>query len=291
MQMADAPHQAEVTVDIRAEVTKKIVEALEAGVAPWIRPWKSDAPRNMNSGRAYTGINTMLLTWAQSLRGYKSSQWTTFKGAQKQGGMVRKGEKGSMVIFWNIIDKKDDVGNIKKVPLLRYYTVFNREQVDGLPALPMEDKFEDHEGAELVVAGTGARIQFGGDRAAFIPSLDLITMPTPESFKDQASYYATMFHELAHWTGVESRLNRFKDAGGFGTPEYATEELVAEMASAFLCAELGFQGNLQHPNYLAHWITVLKSDSNAIFSANSKATKAADFILKNAEDVDPADED
>lgn len=278
--------------NIYAEVTNKIIEALEAGVAPWVRPWTGgDVPRNGNSQRPYNGINAMLLEFAGME--YGSHEWFTFKGAKKLGGQVRKGERSTMIVFWKIFHKdvEDEItGEIerKKIFFLKHYNVFNREQIDGLPAERTPDAVPPIEDIDAIVEETGARITYGGNRAAYAPMLDQIMMPERDYFKDAAAFYATQFHELAHWTAP--RLDR-KISGTFGSPEYAREELVAEIASAYLSDRCGLDGTLQHPEYLAHWIKVLKEDERVIFSVAKEARQAAEFILPSESDDSEGGED
>lgn len=270
--------------DIRQEVTDKIVEALESGTAPWVKPWTGNAldgaPHNL-SGHVYRGINVLLLTLAQMNRGYATSQWMTYNQAKKEGGQVRKGERSTTVVLYKIIPLKDEDGEDTglTIPIMRHFAVFNRDQVDGLPPVEVVEvpEVERHESAEEVIANTGAKISHGGDRAFYSPSADAVRLPNPESFDNVEEYYATAFHELGHWTGHKSRLDR-QIRNVHGSKEYALEELIAELTSAFLCVENNVEGRLQHPEYIAGWIKVLKDDKRAIFTASSKARKAADFV-------------
>jgi antirestriction protein ArdC len=275
--------------DLYQTVTDNIIAAIEqGGELPWVRPWTTTGgPRNGMTGRAYSGVNHLLLTIAGAK--YSSAEWFTFKNAQKLGGSVRKGEKGTQVVFWNIISKKNEVGKDETIPLLRYFLVFNRDQIDGLPAPKVAERpeFNSVEVAEAFIAATGANITFGGDRACYNMVTDSITLPTQESFVDAGAYYATAFHELVHWTGHQSRLDRLK-ATPFGSPEYAKEELVAELGAAFLCAEYGIDGKTQHPEYIKNWLAVLKDDKRFIFRASSLANKAV--ALLNGSDEEGAGE-
>jgi len=270
--------------DLYQTITDNIVAAIEeGGTLPWVRPWTSaGGPRNGATGRAYNGVNHLLLTIAGMK--YTSNEWFTFKNAQKLGGNVRKGEKGTQVTFWNIIKKKNAAGKDETIPLLRYFVVFNREQIEGLPLPKVEETnpFQMNEVAERFIDSVGASINYGGDRAVYNFMSDNITLPTKESFKDEGAFYATAFHELIHWTGHNSRLDRLK-ATPFGSPEYAKEELVAELGAAFLCAEHGVDGMTQHPEYIGNWLKVLKNDKRFIFKAASLATKAVGF-LKGSDD-------
>jgi antirestriction protein ArdC len=265
--------------DLYQTVTDNIIAAIEnGGNLPWVRPWSvSGSPRNGMTGRVYSGVNHLLLTIAGAP--YSSNEWFTFKNAAKLGGSVRKGQKGTQVVFWNIIKKKNAAGKDESIPLLRYFLVFNRDQIDNLPQPVIADKpeFNPIDSAEQLIYSAGATINFGGDRAVYNMVTDAITLPTKESFVDEGAYYATAFHELIHWTGHDSRLDRLK-ATPFGSPDYAKEELVAELGAAFLCAEYGINGKTQHPEYIKSWLNVLKNDKRFIFRASSMANKAVEFL-------------
>ena len=275
--------------DLYQEVTDKIVASLEAGVVPWVKPWKCNArnggmPYNAISGKPYRGINTFLLCAPQ----YASTAWMTYKQATDIGANVRKGEHGSMIVFYKpfaVKDKNakpDADGNTKErmIPLLRSFTVFNLEQIENLP-IKMQwtgderTEIERHAVAESYMSK--ATIVHGGDCACFVPSHDLIRLPQPTQFNSMADYYGTALHELTHWSGHAPRLNR-EYGKRFGDQQYAREELVAEMGSAFLCASCGIESKLQHAEYIGNWIQVLKNDKRAVLIAASAAQKAADFV-------------
>lgn len=274
-------------------VTDKIVEALEAGVAPWKRSWartQAGEYRNAVSGKHYRGINVLLLNVASAVNGWSDPRFLTYKNADALGGKVRKGEKATQVILWNFINKDDEVrpdGTVKKqvIPFIRYYNVFNVEQCEGLnipslvPEMPM--LVDDvNEMAEKVLALANVRI--GGDRACFVPNSDIVMMPPKSAFELPEMYYSVACHEMVHWSGHKSRLNRDL-SGRFGNEAYAFEELVAEMGSAFVGSHVGipFEG-MQHPEYIATWVRKLKDDNRAIFTAASKAQIAADYLLEKA---------
>ena len=268
--------------DIQETVTAQIISALESGTAPWRKPWKGNAsPHNVISGKTYQGINWFLL----SMMG--GGGFLTYKQAQSLGGNVRKGEKGSPIIFWNFIEKKKANGEIGKVAFLRSYTVFSVSQCDGLelPAPESEGEtvpFVPIERAEETIAKTGAEISHGGNRAFYRPATDQIQMPEKTAFHAPEEYYSTAFHELAHWTGHTSRLARkgIEDVAAFGSATYSKEELIAEMGAAFLCAEHGIDSTLENSAaYLQGWIKALKGDSSLAISAAGAASKAANFIL------------
>lgn len=284
--------------DVYSRVTARIVAELEQGTRPWLKPWSAThadgritLPLRSN-GKAYRGVNVLLL-WGEAIaRGYSCPMWMTYKQAQELGGQVRKGETGSLVVYANSVTKTetDDKGeeHERSIPFMKGYTVFNVEQVDGLPAhfygkpehpLPEAQRIE---AAERFAQHTGATIRHGGNRAFYAPSLDFVQLPPFEAFKDPESYYGTQTHELVHWTGHKSRLDRnFENGHRFGSEGYAFEELVAELGAAFLCAELGItpEPREDHAAYLASWLKVLKGDKRAIFSAAAHAQRAADYLL------------
>jgi antirestriction protein ArdC len=270
--------------DLYQNITDQIITAIENdGTLPWVRPWNvAGGPRNGMTNRPYSGVNHLLLSIAGM--NYGSNEWFTFKNAQKLGGQVRKGMKGTRVVYWNIIKKKDAAGKDETFPLLRYFLVFNREQIDGLPVKNVEENsFNPIEAAESFLGNVGATVNFGGDRAVYNFKTDEITLPSKGSFTDEPSFYSTAFHELIHWTGHESRLDRLK-LTPFGSPEYAKEELVAELGAAFLCAEYGIDGQTQHPEYIKSWLNVLKNDKRFIFKAASQANKAVGFLIGAGEE-------
>lgn len=283
--------------DLYQIVTDKIVAQLESGVSPWVKPWSNSGhgglPFNCITGKPYRGINTMLL-WAPAQS--EGEGWLTFKQAQEVGANVRKGEKGSMIVFFKpllVKDKNSDEGKEKSVPMLKHFTVFHSSQVENLPekylpvAIAVPTERQKIDAAELLLQQ--ATINHGGDRAYYRIDTDAITLPHQQQFKSVDDYYATALHELTHWTGAKHRLardfnNRFGDSG------YAREELVAEMGAAFLCARTGIAGQLQHASYIQSWLKVLKHDKRAVFVASSAAQKAADFILGSKQAVEQQDE-
>jgi antirestriction protein ArdC len=293
-------------VDVYEAVTNAIVEALESGdVGSWTKPWTTGGlHRSASTGREYRGVNQLVTMFSAFAQGFTSNLWLTFNQASKlvgEGEKVLKGErgeqKGTKVVFWKFGDKEVKDANGKPVRnsdgtvrtervllFASHYTVFNVEQTN-VPVekyakhLPATNDVEANEACEAFVAGTGATFVPGGDRAFYSPMADHIGLPPRERFDDAASYYATAFHELTHWTGHESRCDRKLD-NRFGDDAYAAEELVAELGSAFLSAEHGLEGKLQHPEYLSHWLKVLKADNKAIFTAASKAQEAADYLKK-----------
>lgn len=278
--------QASAKTDVYQEVTDRIVSAIEAGgTLPWVKPWRScGVPRNAITGRPYTGINTILLAMAP----FASNEWLTYNQAKQVGAQVRKGEQGTQVVLFKpfkVTDKNDPDSKEKTIPLLRSFTVFNVAQIDNLPnkfAKPTAADAQDfsiNEQAESMLAH--AVIEHGSNQACYVPSRDKILMPHKADFKSISDYYATALHELTHWTGHTSRLAR-DFTGRFGDESYAFEELVAELGAAFLCASCSIDGTLQHDNYIAHWLKVLKADKKAIFTAASAARKSTEFISCDA---------
>ena len=282
-------------IDIYTRVTNQIVAAMEAGVRPWYQPWKSGVgagtlsrPLRLN-GIPYRGINVLLLWNEAQDKGYSGNVWMTYKQAEGLGAHVRKGEHGTMVVYANTVTKTetDDQGDEveQSIPFLKAYTVFNIAQVENLPADLTPQRVDETGTMELLeepeefLRATGACFRHGGSRAFFAPGADFIQLPDPQSFKDPASYAATKAHELAHWTGHKDRLAR-EFGLRFGDAAYAFEELVAELSSAFLCADMGISAEprVDHAAYLSSWLQVLKQDKKAIFSAASHAQKAVDFL-------------
>ncbi|MDR3490085.1 MAG: zincin-like metallopeptidase domain-containing protein, partial [Bradyrhizobium sp.] len=220
-------------------VTKQIIDELEAGAIPWTQPWKNQRrggvmPLNAATGRPYSGINIPILWGSVRANGFPSHEWMTFKQAIEKKACVKKGSKGTMVVFTKRIVRADD-DERAMISMLKTYHVFNVEQIEGLPETPQATStIEPIEAAERFITATKADIRLGGSKACFVPSHDFIAMPPKEAFKDAANFYATLLHESAHWSGHETRLNRdLKNR--FGTKAYAAEELIAELTAAFLC--------------------------------------------------------
>ena len=282
--------------DVYTRVTDQIVEQLEQGVRPWLQPWNAEHAAGRitrplrHSGEPYKGINILMLWAAAELHGYNCPIWMTYKQALEMGGQVRRGEHASPVVYASTFKKTDtdDAGEQieRDIAYLKQYSVFNCCQIDGLPerfyqlADPPKETIERIEHAETFFAGTKADIRYGGNRAYYTISGDYIQLPPFESFRDAESHAATVAHELTHWTRHERRLNRDFGRKRFGDEGYAIEELVAELASAFLCADLQITPELRddHASYLANWLTVLQNDKRAIFTAASHASRAVDYL-------------
>lgn len=280
------------------QVTNNIVAELERGYAPWVKPWKQGRtskimPHNAATKRAYSGINIVILWAEREAKGYETPEWMTYQQAQEKGAQVRKGEKSTQVVFMKKLRVKDrDKEDAEKqIAMMRAYAVFNVAQIDNLPPPPLPPPLPvmlPIPRAHDFIDALQADVRYGGNMAAYIPSRDFITMPEPGQFKSEASFYATLLHEHAHWTGAEKRLHRDME-GRFGTRKYAAEELVAELTAAFLCAHLGIEGELRHAGYLANWLDLLRNDERAIFTAAAKAQQAADY-LRSFSEVDDASE-
>jgi antirestriction protein ArdC len=246
-------------------------------------------PQNASTGRTYSGINILLLWVAAIEQGRPSQRWLTFKQALGLGGNVRKGEKGTTVVYADTFVPKAEQAKAsasgedpRRVGFLKRFTVFHVEQCEGLPAdpdaSPLPGRTEVLPHVEAVIASTGADIRVGGEMAFYSPSHDFIQVPPQQAYFEPINWYRTRLHELGHWTGHVSRLDR-NFSGRHGGEAYAREELVAELCSAFLCAELGVTPTVRHADYLGAWLEVLKGDNRAIFQAASMASKAADFVM------------
>ncbi|HHH2070130.1 TPA: ArdC family protein [Yersinia enterocolitica] len=276
--------------DIYQTVTDNIIAALEAGVKPWSCPWQrvpgmSGLPSNFATGIAYSGMNIMLLWCSASKQGFGDSRWMTYKQAQAVGGQVRKGEHGTTAIFYTTLEKENEDGDIDQIPMLKTFNVFNVEQIDDLPLITetvsSEATFDPLPEAENLFQKSGATIIEKGQNAFFQPSTDEIWLPERYLFSDAANFYATGLHELIHWSGAKSRLSR-EMKGKFGSESYAFEELIAELGSAFLMADLGIVGEVQHESYIASWLKALKNDKRYIFKAASAASKAHRYLINKA---------
>jgi antirestriction protein ArdC len=283
--------------DVYQKITDRIVAELERGVRPWLKPWSAGngegritRPLRAN-GIPYRGINVLML-WSEAIeKDYASPIWVTFKQALELKANVRKGEHGSLVVYADKIIRRETDSETgqeaeRAIPFMKGYTVFNTEQIEGLPehyyAEPAQPSHtvQRVERAEVFFAATGANVVHGGSRACYIPLTDNVQMPCIDFFRDAESYYATLAHEVTHWTRHETRLNRDFGRKRYGDEGYAMEELVAELGSAFLSADLELTPEVRedHASYIASWIKVLKDDKRAIISAASHAQRAADFL-------------
>jgi antirestriction protein ArdC len=285
--------QTETRSDVYQRITDALVQQLEQGTRPWMKPWSAEhlagritRPLRHN-GKPYRGINVLMLWLTAVERGYSAPIWMTFRQALDLGAHVRKGEKGTPVAYADTITRTDqETEEEREIWFMKQYTVFNVEQIDGLPAhfyataAPSMAAAARLEHAEAFFRAIGARIGHGGNRAYYRISDDVIQMPPFEAFRDAESYYATLGHEAVHWTRHASRLDRSFDQKRFGDEGYAREELVAEIGSAFLAADLGLylEPREDHAAYLASWLTILKQDKRAVFVAASFAQKAVDLL-------------
>jgi len=280
------------------EVTDKIIAELEAGRVPWVQPWGSAGinaslglPQNAATGRKYSGINILILWGAVTERGFTGQRWLTFRQALGLGGHVRKGEKGTTVVYADRFipngerARAEEAGEEPEaIAFLKRFTVFNTDQCEDLPAEasaaappPLLENLILPE-AEALIRATGADIRIGGDRAFYVPSADFIQVPPPSAYFEPINWHRTVFHELGHYSGHSSRLNRDL-SGAFGSAAYAREELVAEMTGAFVCAALSIVPTVRHADYLGSWLEVLREDNRAVIRAASAASKATDYLL------------
>lgn len=277
-------------VDVYAMIQEQILAELDKGVVPWAKPWNAATgqPMSMQTNRPYRGINVFLLGIASMAHGYTSRWWLTYKQAAERGGTVRKGEKGTRVVLWKPVEKRDRAtGDVTdKFLVLRYYTVFNLEQCDGIedPDAGSDngEPVEPIQAAEDLWSAWVERpeVKHGGGRAYYSPLLDYIGVPERDSFHTAEGYYATLYHEGIHATAHEKRLHR-KDAlgNGFGSDPYGREELVAEFGAAMLCAIVGIESNVQqHAAYIASWRKVIAGDPKLVVQAAAQAQRAADYV-------------
>jgi antirestriction protein ArdC len=276
-------------------VTEKILDELSKGKIPWHKPWSTSAPYNAISKKEYRGVNPLVLACSP----YSDPRWLTYKQSTELGGSIKKGEHGSIVVFWKFLDKKTtdnteqegtELEVKKQIPLLRYYTVFNVEQTEGIE-WPVLDKKKEHTAEErhsraqdVINKYDGPTIEEnGGDRACYSPDLDRIMIPNRVKFNGLDEFYSTLLHECVHSTGHTTRLKR-TFGEHFGNETYSKEELIAEIGAAFLCGMVGIETTIKNSAaYVAGWSSKLKDDSRLIVIAAGAAQKAADFILKNEE--------
>lgn len=284
-----------------AEVTSRVIAELEQGRLPWVQPWDGAAcgctmPRNAGTGRRYSGINVLILWAAVIGGGYASQRWLTFRQAAAAGGNVRKGERGTTVCYADRFTPKgeqaqarDEDREARQVAFLKRFTVFNVDQCEGLPEaltgvpeVPAEIDILPQ--VQALIDASGADFRIGGGEAWYSPGADFVAVPPHGAFREPINWYRTALHELGHWTGHRSRLDR-DQRGRFGSADYAREELVAEMASAFACASLAIRPTVRHADYIGSWLAVLREDEKAIFRAASAASKAADYLLAFSPEV------
>jgi antirestriction protein ArdC len=271
-------------------VTDRVIDVLEKGTVPWRQPWRADVdhPRNLE-GRLYRGVNVWLLL-AQR---YGSPYWLTFNQVKQRGGYVRRGERATPVVFWKQLQVLDQgCDDARTIPLLKYYSVFNVEQTDGIgaPAMPALKQLDSIEQADAVVTAmpNPPQIRRQGDRAAYIPAWDIVSMPRLDRFESADGFYSTLFHELGHSTGHASRLAResIVNLANFGSMDYGREELIAEMTAAYLCGQTGIPPATidNTAAYLDSWIRTIREDRKAVVVASGAAQRAADYILGQSKD-------
>ena len=279
--------------EIYSQVTEQIIADLEAGTVPWQQPWNGgfSLPRNGSTQNFYSGINILILWMRQKKAGFTSSQWMTFNQAKALGGSVKKGEKATRILFYSPlkVEEKNSAGDLeeKTIPMLKVHSVFNLTQIEGLESLveiergtAQRSEPEICEEAEKILRMSGAKLAFDGGAMAFYNmENDSIHMPEKSQFKDQLGFYGTLLHELTHWTGAETRLNRNLQSTK-AKSQYAAEELVAELGSSFLCAHVGLKYTTQHVSYVDSWLKVLREDKAAIFKAAAQARIATEFLIK-----------
>jgi antirestriction protein ArdC len=295
--------------DVYSRITDRIVASLEQGVRPWHRPWNAEHAAGKITrplrvgGQPYSGINVFML-WSEAMdAGYSAPIWMTFRQARELGGHVRKGEHGTTVVYASTFKKTEadeETGEDveRNIPFMKGYTVFNVEQIEDLPAhyyataaAPVLEPAQRDARAEAFFAHTGVAVNHGGNRAYYTVAADRIQMPPFEFFEDPESYYSTLGHETCHATRHPDRLDRDFGRKRWGDEGYAMEELVAELGSAFLCADLDLTPEVRedHAAYIENWLTVLKNDKRAIFTAAAHAQRAADFLhgLQPAPEAQP----
>lgn len=281
------------------EITDRIIRELEAGRLPWTQPWSRAGgagvglPRNAATGRAYSGINILLLWGAVAQARYAEQSWLTFRQALTLGGSVRKGERGTTVVYADRFTPEDERQRAKLdgdaprgIPFLKRFTVFNAEQCEGLPenlaaSAPTPPECLILPRIDQLIRRSRADLLIGGDRAYYDIGSDRIRVPPPQAFHEPIDWHRTALHELGHWSGAAGRLGRDL-SGTFGSKRYAQEELVAEMTAAFACAALAIVPTVRHADYIGSWLDVLREDDRAIVRAASAASKAADFLLSFA---------
>lgn len=290
------------------DITNKIIGELEAGRFPWVQPWGSAAvkaplamPQNAVTGRRYSGINVLILWGAVIEHGFPGQSWLTFRQALSLGGNVRKGERGTTVVYADRFTPEDEKRRAREagedaqaIPFLKRFTVFNAAQCDGLPeeiavvAPPPEPGLIEPR-VEALIRATGIDFRIGGDRAFYVPAHDYVVVPPPQAYFEPINWHRTALHELGHATGHPLRLGR-DFSGSFGTKKYAFEELIAEINAAFCCASLGIAPTVRHADYIGSWLDVLREDNRAIVRAASQASKAADWLLSFLPDAGSIDQ-
>ena len=293
-------------VNVYEVINQRIMELLESNVMPWRKTWNvaTNQPKNLISNKEYRGINVFMLACMP----FSSPFWLTFKQCQDKGGQVKKGMKSTPVVFWKWVESTDEKGiNMtdtlfnKKIPMLRYYNVFNLDQVKGIEPPPsteiVTNTFTPIERAEQIVAGMPLcpEIKWGGNGASYSPVWDRVKIPKPDAFESPEEYYNTLFHELSHSTGNEKRVGRkgIQEPSFFGSHLYSREEMCAEFSASFLSGHAGIENTtiVNSAAYIAGWLKALRNDKTLLVHAASQAQKAADYILGKGGDDDHVIED
>lgn len=288
------------------DITNKIIVELEAGRVPWVQPWGTAAakaplamPANATTGRQYSGINVLILWGAVIEHGFPVQSWLTFRQALSLGGHVRKGERGTTVVYADRFIPDDEKRRAQEtgdeaqaIPFLKRFTVFNVAQCEDLPdglavAPPAPESGLIEPRVEALIKATAIDFRIGGNRAFYMPAHDYVQVPPPQAYFETINWHRTALHELGHATGHASRLGRDL-SGSFGSKKYAFEELVAEMNAAFCCASLSINPTVRHADYIGSWLEVLREDNRAIVRAASQASKAADWLLAFLPDAETA---
>ncbi|WP_159586497.1 ArdC family protein [Chelativorans xinjiangense] len=288
--------------NLYSEITDKIITELEAGRVPWVQPWGTAAakaplglPKNASTSRTYSGINVLLLWGAVIERGFSGQSWLTFRQALSLGGNVRKGERGTTVVYADRFVPEDEKRRAREtgeeaqaIPFLKRFTVFNTDQCENLPedvatAAPPAPTGLIEPRVEALIEATGIDFRIGGNQAFYVPAHDYVQVPPPQAYFEPVNWHRTALHELGHASGAPHRLNRDL-SGSFGSKKYAFEELIAEINAAFCCAALGIEPTVRHADYIGSWLEVLREDNRAIVRAASQASKAADWLLAFAPD-------
>ncbi|MEI8390556.1 MAG: zincin-like metallopeptidase domain-containing protein [bacterium] len=281
------------TNEIKAKITAEIIESLKTNQSLWSKAWKPCQPQNYESKKAYSVINNLILTLKSMNRNYESPYWLTFKQVDKLDHSVLRGEKSTMIVFYSLIDSKNtnEDGEKKKIPLLKYYNVFNLDQTTLKNKVNINETIDPalrSNDIEQVINTFDCPIVYAAqDRACYRPVEDKIYLPTKGQFKTVHGYYATAMHEIAHATGHESRLNR-KLINSFGSSEYAKEELTAEISSMFILAKYGIDSKEITSNnvaYINSWLKILENDSNFIFTASKQAGEILEYITKDSNKI------
>lgn len=296
MSHARSNGSAQPRANLYEQITNRIIAELEAGRVPWVQPWGNaqtavGMPYNAVTDRRYSGINVLTLWNAIVSRGFASHAFLTFRQATVLGGSVRRGEHGVGILYTrHFIPSAERVRADREgrepsggIPFLKWFTVFSVEQCDGLPEHICEppppipaDLIVPQ--AEVLIEATGADFRIGGASAFYSPAHDYVQVPRPDAFHEPINWHRTAFHELGHWAGGKSRLNR-DQTGAFGSIAYGKEELVAEITGAFVCAALSIVPTVRHADYVGSWLEIIREDNRAILRAASAASKAADYLL------------